>query len=84
MASPSPVADNYEENKKIFGPLVLNKPEDKTQSAQIPRIIKHEAPWKIYALGYSWRPDLPFRFGLGSFLEGKENKVFLIRYIRLK
>lgn len=44
------------------------------QQAQC-RIFTYESPWKTYALGYSWRPDQPFRFALGSFLEGKENKV---------
>ncbi len=38
-------------------------------------IFTYESPWKIYALGYSWRPDHPYRFGLGSFLEDKVNKV---------
>jgi len=38
-------------------------------------IFTYESPWRIYALGYSWRSDKPFRFGLGSFLEDKTNKV---------
>ncbi len=38
-------------------------------------IFTYESPWKVYALGYSWRQDQPFRFGLGSFLEDKTNKV---------
>ena len=39
-------------------------------------IFTYESPWKVYALGYSWRQDQPFRFGLGSFLDDKTNKVF--------
>jgi len=44
------------------------------QQAQC-HIFTYASPWKNYALGYSWRPDQPFRFGLGSFLEDKTNKV---------
>jgi hypothetical protein len=44
------------------------------QQAQC-HIFTYESSWKTYALGYSWRSDQPFRFALGSFLEGKTNKV---------
>jgi len=66
----SPELDNYEENKKIFSP-------PQTKERTLFRNIKYEFSWKLYALGYSWRPNIPFRFGAGSFLEGKENKVRL-------
>lgn len=38
-------------------------------------IYTYESPWRCYAMGYSWRPDYPFRFALGSFIEDKTNKV---------
>jgi hypothetical protein len=48
-------------------------------------IYTYESKRKIYALGYSWRPDQPFRFGLGSFLEEKTNKVIsLVQFSRSK
>ena len=42
-------------------------------------IYTYEAQWLIYALGYSWRPDKPFRFGIGSFIEDQNNKVQIIQ-----
>jgi WD repeat-containing protein 68 len=51
---------------------------DRPQPSEQPppcHIFTYESPWKIYALGYSWRQDQPFRFALGSFLDEKANKV---------
>ena len=39
-------------------------------------IFTYESPWKTYAVGYSWRQDKPYRFGISSYIEEKMNKVF--------
>jgi len=60
----------------------MPRPSEETQETNMGErqqaqchIFTYESPWKTYALGYSWRSDQPFRFALGSFLEGKMNKV---------
>ena len=32
------------------------------------QVITHEAPWLIYALGFSAHPNYPYRLAIGSFL----------------
>ena len=62
-------------------PAEPHRPSEETQETNIGdrqqqcHIFTYASPWKIYALGYSWRQDHPYRFGLGSFLEDKTNKV---------
>lgn len=60
----------------------MHRPSEETQETNMGErqqaqchIFTYDSPWKTYALGYSWRSDQPFRFALGSFLEGKANKV---------
>ena len=38
-------------------------------------IYKYEAPWTIYSMNWSIRPDKRFRLALGSFVEEYNNKV---------
>ena len=38
-------------------------------------IYKYEAPWKVYSMNWSVRPDNRFRLALGSFVEEYNNKV---------
>ena len=38
-------------------------------------IYKYEAPWTLYSLSWSVRPDKRFRLALGSFVEEYNNKV---------
>jgi hypothetical protein len=38
-------------------------------------IYKYEAPWMVYAMNWSIRPDKRFRLALGSFVEEYNNKV---------
>ena len=40
-------------------------------------IYTYESPWRCYAVGYSWRPDQSYRFGIASLLEEGSNNVFL-------
>lgn len=40
-------------------------------------IYKYEAPWTVYAMNWSVRPDKRFRLALGSFVEEYNNKVQL-------
>eukprot|EP00826_Nyctotherus_ovalis_P013082 TRINITY_DN1349_c0_g1_i7.p1 TRINITY_DN1349_c0_g1~~TRINITY_DN1349_c0_g1_i7.p1 ORF type:complete len:313 (-),score=58.09 TRINITY_DN1349_c0_g1_i7:248-1186(-) len=42
-------------------------------------IYNYESQWRCYAMGYSWRADMPFRFALGSFIEDKVNKVEIVQ-----
>lgn len=48
-------------------------------SAQAKRkeIYRYEAPWMVYAMNWSIRPDKRFRLALGSFVEEYNNKVRL-------
>lgn len=38
-------------------------------------IYKYEAPWTVFAMSWSVRPDRRFRLALGSFVEEYNNKV---------
>lgn len=38
-------------------------------------IYKYTAPWSVYAMNWSLRPDKKFRLALGSFIEDYSNKV---------
>ncbi len=44
-------------------------------------IYKYTAPWSVYAMNWSLRPDKKFRLALGSFIEDYSNKVGRIAYI---
>ena len=38
-------------------------------------IFTYEAPWEIYGMSWSVRPDKRFRIAVGSFIEEYSNKV---------
>ena len=38
-------------------------------------IYRYAAPWIVYAMNWSLRPDKRFRLALGSFVEEYNNKV---------
>ena len=42
-------------------------------------IYKFEAPWTVYSMNWSVRPDKRFRLALGSFVEEYNNKVWWLR-----
>ena len=39
------------------------------------QVFSYQAPWIIYALGFSSRPGYNYRIGIGSFLEEVDNQV---------
>ncbi|GAB1602815.1 DDB1- and CUL4-associated factor 7 [Argonauta hians] len=41
-------------------------------------IYKYEAPWTVYGMNWSIRPDKRFRLALGSFMEEYNNKVQIV------
>ncbi|KAG5346452.1 DCAF7 factor, partial [Acromyrmex charruanus] len=41
-------------------------------------IYKYEAPWPLYSMNWSVRPDKRFRLALGSFVEEYNNKVQIV------
>ena len=43
------------------------------------QVYTYTAPWTIYSLGFSCRPDQKYRIGIGSFLEDIENKIEIIQ-----
>lgn len=45
-------------------------------------IYKYEAPWTVYAMNWSVRPDKRFRLALGSFVEEYNNKVNTFLFIK--
>lgn len=46
-------------------------------------IYKYDAPWTIYGMNWSVRPDKRFRLALGSFVEEYNNKVWLNAHFSL-
>jgi len=38
-------------------------------------VYRYDAPWMVYAMNWSIRPDKRFRLALGSFIEEYNNKV---------
>jgi len=42
-------------------------------------IYTHTAPWIVYGLGWSCRPDKPFRLAASSFVEDWSNKIEIIQ-----
>lgn len=38
-------------------------------------IYTYEAPWQIYGMNWSVRPDQKFRLAVGSFIEEYNNRV---------
>lgn len=42
-------------------------------------IYKYEAPWTVYAMNWSMRPDKRFRLAVGSFVEEYNNKVQIVQ-----
>ena len=52
---------------------LVNNPQAKRKE-----IYKYEAPWMVYAMNWSIRPDKRFRLALGSFVEEYNNKVKII------
>lgn len=40
-------------------------------------IYKYIAPWPLYSMNWSVRPDKRFRLALGSFVEEYNNKVIV-------
>ena len=40
------------------------------------QVFSYTAPWLIYSLGFSSKPNQLYKIAVGSFLEEKENQVF--------
>ena len=58
---------------RIYNILVIMHNADmKTECAESDnsesQVITYTAPWNIFALGFSNKPQYPFRLGIGSFL----------------
>ena len=47
-------------------------------------IYKYEAPWTVFSMNWSVRPDKRFRLALGSFVEEYNNKVQVITKLIIK
>ena len=43
--------------------------------------ISYKAPWNIFALGFSNKPQFPFRLGIGSCLPETTNEVLHFLFI---
>ncbi len=48
---------------------------DNKKYKQRKEIYKYEAPWTVYGMNWSVRPDKRFRLAAGSFIEEYSNKV---------
>ena len=48
-------------------------------TAKRKEIYKYEAPWCVYSMNWSIRPDKRFRLALGSFVEEYNNKVHVLK-----
>lgn len=42
------------------------------------QIYKYQAPWPLYSINWSMKPDSHFRLAIGSFIEDFNNKVQVI------
>ncbi|KAH9640001.1 hypothetical protein HF086_008096 [Spodoptera exigua] len=49
-----------------------------SSSTKRKEIYKYQAPWPLYSMNWSVRPDKRFRLALGSFVEEYNNKVQII------
>jgi len=47
-------------------------------------IYTYEAPWSVYSLAWSMRPDKPFRVAIGSFIEDYTNQVRIVQLDKKK
>lgn len=62
-------AENFDPNDSKY-----NDPRNESQ------VFSYSAPWLIYSLGFSCKPNQLYKIAVGSFLEEKENQVcFLIK-----
>jgi hypothetical protein len=41
------------------------------------QVITYTAPWNIFSLGFSNKPQYPFRLAIGSFLPDVNNEVII-------
>ena len=48
------------------------------------QVFSYTAPWLIYSLGFSCKPNQLYKIAVGSFLEDKENQVAIFNGIFLK
>ena len=55
--------------------VIGNQPPATIGTAKRKEIYKYEAPWCVYSMNWSIRPDKRFRLALGSFVEEYNNKV---------
>lgn len=55
---------------------VPHGPSMGVSSGKRKEIYKYVAPWPLYSMNWSVRPDKRFRLALGSFVEEYNNKVF--------
>lgn len=47
-------------------------------SVRSKEIYKYAAPWPVYAMNWSYRPDHRFRLAIGSFVEEYSNKIQIV------
>ena len=43
-------------------------------------IYRYSAPWQLYGMNWSVRPDRRFRIAVGSFIEDYSNKVYTLYF----
>jgi len=63
--------------KKLISFLDMTSISANNSQTKRKEIYKYEAPWMVYAMNWSIRPDKRFRLALGSFVEEYNNKVKL-------
>ena len=49
--------------------------QDPANSPRKKEVYEYSAPWQLYGMNWSFRPDKRFRLALGSFVEDYSNKV---------
>lgn len=64
-------------NKNIYFPFKSHLDMSATAGKR-KEIYKYLAPWPLYSMNWSVRPDKRFRLALGSFIEEYNNKVQII------
>eukprot|EP01006_Ploeotia_vitrea_P032660 TRINITY_DN64856_c1_g1_i1.p1 TRINITY_DN64856_c1_g1~~TRINITY_DN64856_c1_g1_i1.p1 ORF type:complete len:407 (-),score=192.69 TRINITY_DN64856_c1_g1_i1:1187-2293(-) len=77
VASRKPAKQDEEDAEDDSG--VAKMEQDDGKEAERKEIYTYQAPWEIYAMNWSVRPDKKFRLAIGSFVEEYNNKVEIVQ-----
>jgi len=62
----------------IMSSMATSSASSSSTGVKRKEIYKYEAPWTVFSMNWSVRPDKRFRLALGSFVEEYNNKVQIV------